>query len=446
MLQNLPRVRQPAGAYSMLFVRITLLAATAGLVLVASLSLAMQSPLDAALASWDMTEARELVLKLPDGPDHCAVEGLIASRENRLSEAEVLLSECLPELDRTRSPRARATLDALVDVYRRSGEYGREYALIERWLTDHSAAADPEAYADLRNELGIAAALRGLSHSRATGSPTALLQTYLNPLGTRNVDLTVSGVRLPWMIDTGANYSVVSERAARLMKLEIREAGYRVAGSTGHSVTTRIAVIATLPVGKVILHDVVAIVVPDESLHIRSSGADYQIDAALGYPALAQLGRLQIDPDGTFAIDRTGPLLRSGARLYMDQLTPLAEVEIANRNSLLSVDTGATRTTLYASYAARFGDRASSWTRTNVRLAGMGGNVQQDVMVEPRLAMVAGGHTLIEYDVSIAPEGDKSAPIVGNLGQTFLTANGSYTFDFRSMRLLLGRQPSTPRL
>jgi hypothetical protein len=268
------------------------------------------------------------------------------------------------------------------------------------------------------------------------------LQTYRNALGTRNVDLTVRGVTLPWMIDTGANYSIVSESAARRMKLTVRDAGYHVAGSTGHSVVTRIAVIDRLPVGSVILRNVVAIVAPDAAMHIRTARADYQIEAALGYPAMAMLGRFRIDPDGTFAIDRNAPLLGSGATLYMNQLTPVAEVEIAGRKSLLSIDTGARRTTLYASYAARFDDRASLWSKTRDTSSGLGGSIESDVLIEPQLTIRAGGQIVVERDVSIALDGDKASPILGNLGQPALSANGSYTVDFRSMRLLLGQAAS----
>ncbi|MBO9725085.1 MAG: aspartyl protease family protein [Novosphingobium sp.] len=385
-----------------------------------------------------MAAARLLVATMPRGAERCAVEGEIASRENRLDEAERLLSRCLLSLERTRSTRGRAALDALVDVYRRRGEYGYETALLVRWLDTHAKTGDLEEFADLRNELGTAAALRGASRREPTGDKATVLHAYVNPLGTRSVDLTVRGVTLPWMIDTGANYSVVSESAARRMGLKIRDASYQVAGSTGHTVATRLSLIDSLPVGGMILHDVVAIVVPDEGLHIRSSRADYQIEAALGYPALAQLGRFRIDSDGTFAIDRAAPLLRSGAALYMSQLTPLAEVEISGTKGVLSVDTGATRTELYASYADRFRERASIWTRKKDGTSGLGGNAEGDVAVEPRLTMVAGGHSVTEKNVSIALVGDRSAAVLGNLGQTFLTLYGSYTFDFRSMRLQLG--------
>jgi clan AA aspartic protease (TIGR02281 family) len=260
-------------------------------------------------------------------------------------------------------------------------------------------------------------------------------------LGTRTVDLTVRDVTLPWLIDTGANLSVVSETAARRLRLEVRDAGYHVAGSTGHAVTARLAVIDELPVGGVILRNVPAIVVPDAALRIRAPHADYRIDAVLGLPALTRLGRFRIEREGTMTIDRAGPLLRSGAPLFMNALTPLAEVEIAGRRGLMSIDTGANRTTLYASYAARFTDRARLWSRQRDTTLGLGGGSDAETAVEPELTIGVGAARVAEHGVSVALDGDRASPILGNLGQSGLSARCSYTFDFRSMRLLLGDEP-----
>lgn len=399
-------------------------------------------PVDAALARWDMAEARMLAQAMPKGAERCAVEGIIANRDNRLEEASTSFPRCLAILERTHSPRAHAAFEALLDSYFRQGAYRKEYALIVRWLAAHGEPVDPDELAGLREELGTAAALRDVSRPKATGSSTATLHSYRNVLGTRNVDLTVRGVTLPWNIDTGANLSVVTESSARQMRLAVRDTGARAVGLTGHSVPTRIAVIRRLPVGGVILRNVVAIVVPDSALFIRSPLGDYQIEAILGCPALAQLGRFRIDADGTFVIDRAGPPLRSGAALYMKQLTPVAEVEIAGRKGLVSIDTGANRSGLHASYATRFADRARLWSRRRDTTLGLGGGTDGDVAIEPQLMITAGPATVVEQGVAVTLEGDKTAPVLGNLGQPALAARGGYTFDFRAMRLLLGSEVS----
>jgi predicted aspartyl protease len=430
------------GGHGMAVHAILSVAAAAAAPLNASLPAENQLPVDAALARWDMDEARTLAQAMPEGADRCAIEGVIANRENRIKEASKSLPRCLALLEQSHSPRAHAAFEALLESYVRQGAYRKEYALIVWWLAAHGKPTDPDKLADLRDELGTAAVLRDVSRPKATGSSTATLRSYRNVLGTRNVDLRVRGVTLSWNIDTGANLSVVTETAARRMRLAVRDTRAQAVGLTGHSVPTRIAVIHRLPVGGVTLRNVVAIVVPDSALFIRSPLADYQIEAILGCPALAQLGRFRIDADGTFAIDRAGPLLRSGATLYMRKLTPLAEVEIAGRKGLVSIDTGANRSSLHASYATRFADRARLWSSKRDTTLGLGGSTEGDVAIEPRLTITAGAATVVEQDVAVTLEGHKTALVLGNLGQPALTANGSYTFDFRAMRLLLGPEVS----
>lgn len=398
-------------------------------------------PVDAALARWDMAEARSLAATMPAGADRCAAEGIIASRANQLETAAKLLPPCLTALERNGSRRAEPVFETLLDTYLRLGEYGKHHALLARWLGTRRERIDPNRLSDLRDQLANAAVLRDLPRPSVTGRRTAMLRTYLNVLGTRTVDLTVRNVTLPWLIDTGANLSVVSETAARRLRLEVRDAGYHVAGSTGHAVTVRLAVIDELPVGGVILRNVVAIVVPDAALRIRAPHADYRIDAVLGLPALTQLGHFRIEREGTMTIDRAAPPLRLGAPLFMNALTPLAEVEIAGRRGLMNIDTGANRTTLYASYAARLTDRAPLWSRQRATTLGLGGGSDADAAVEPELTIGVGAARIAEHGVSVALDGDRASPILGNLGQSGLSARCSYTFDFRSMRLLLGDEP-----
>ena len=71
---------------------------------------------DAALARWDMGEARTLAQAMPEGAERCAVEGVIANRENRIKEASnrssdawqywnnPILPEQMPHLRRCSNP------------------------------------------------------------------------------------------------------------------------------------------------------------------------------------------------------------------------------------------------------------------------------------------------------------------------------------------------------
>src|SRR3982750_333652 len=91
------------------------LAVTALATPIASSPPATVLPVDAALARWDMAEARALARAMPEGADRCAGEGMTASRNNHLDEAARLLPRCLAILERTQSPRACAAFETLLD-------------------------------------------------------------------------------------------------------------------------------------------------------------------------------------------------------------------------------------------------------------------------------------------------------------------------------------------
>lgn len=71
-------------------------------------------PVDAALARWDMAEARILARAMSKGAERCAVEGIIAARNNRLDEVSESLPRCLAILEQTHPPRAHAAFEALL--------------------------------------------------------------------------------------------------------------------------------------------------------------------------------------------------------------------------------------------------------------------------------------------------------------------------------------------
>ena len=47
-----------------------------------------------------------------------------------------------------------------------------------------------------------------------------ILKTERNPMNSLNVELTVNGMQAPWLLDTGANISVVSQSFAERLGLE----------------------------------------------------------------------------------------------------------------------------------------------------------------------------------------------------------------------------------
>src|SRR5262249_34310739 len=115
------------------------------------------------------------------------------------------------------------------------------------------------------------------------------LTTSKNPVGTRSAELVVNGVRGPWILDTGANQSVISRTFAERIGLTLLPGVASVgSGLTGLPSALRVGVLPTLQVGGTTLTNVVLLVLDDKMLRLGPDA--YQLDAILGYPILEALG------------------------------------------------------------------------------------------------------------------------------------------------------------
>ncbi len=178
------------------------------------------------------------------------------------------------------------------------------------------------------------------NRSRTTPRPIALLEaapaqivesggrfslpTHRSKIGTIDTDLTVNGVTKSWILDTGANFSVLTESAAKQMGLKLSEGSARTQGASGAENVLHIAIIPEIKVGSAIVHNVVALVLEDKALKISIPSASYQIDAILGYPVLSALGQLTFTADNRVLVGTGGDT--SGAEIYMQQLNPLLQM------------------------------------------------------------------------------------------------------------------------
>jgi hypothetical protein len=90
------------------------------------------------------------------------------------------------------------------------------------------------------------------------------LKTERNPLNSMNAELTVNGVQGPWLLDTGANLSVVSKSFAERLGVELLPGVAQMQGGlTGIENPLHVALLPTLQMGGATLHNVVVMVLDD---------------------------------------------------------------------------------------------------------------------------------------------------------------------------------------
>jgi predicted aspartyl protease len=312
---------------------------------------------DADLQDYQLRALESRIQRMPDDPERDYFSGMLAARSGRFGDAIAQLDRALPHLRESAPKRAALALEAIATAFRADNQYGdaaRAYAE----LSDHFADQLDHFPAD---DAALARILNGTPPQTISRHGPVKLQTAPNPIGSRVAELVVNGVRGPWLLDTGANQSVVSRTFAEhlgVMPLE----GVAASGSglTGRKASVRAAVLPTMQVGGAALANVVLVIIDDENLRIGSGPEAYQINAILGYPVLKALGVVTFTPD-EFLAGETGERNAGGTRMYMRGLTPAIECEVEGRPLLFTVDTGASSTDLSVRYYELFREHADSW-------------------------------------------------------------------------------------
>jgi Aspartyl protease len=267
------------------------------------------------------------------------------------------------------------------------------------------------------------------------------LKTQRNPLNSMNVDLTVNGVRGPWLLDTGANLSVVSQSFAERLGLKLLAGtAQTTAGLTGIENPLRVALLSTLQIGGATLHNVVVMVLNDANLNISLGKSTYQINGIIGYPVFQAFGTITFLRDGEFAAGDKKRATGAGAQMFMNGLTPIIECKVEGTDLPFSFDTGASDTDFLLRYYQRFHSESGSWKKAKNKTAGAGGIVKQKIHIQPQVKLGIGDKTVILKKVAVATSatGSNNAEVYGNLGQDFVANFESFTLDFSTMTFTLG--------
>ena len=422
-----------------------------GYVLIASLCVACATPAppgaenvsaataamaDSDLQDYQLRALETRIQRMPAGPERDYFSGMLAARSGRFGDAVARLNRALPHFRKTAPKRAAMALEAIATAYRADNQYGdaaRAYAE----LSDHLAGQLDHFPAD---DAALARILSGTSPQTISWHGPVKLKTSNNPIGSRDAELVVNGVRAPWLLDTGANQSVVTRTfAERLGVMPLPGVAPVGSGVTGRQSSVRAAVLPTMQVGGAALTNVVLLVIDDENLRIGFGPDTYQINAILGYPILKALGVVTFTRD-EFLAGEAAEANGRGVRMYMRGLTPAIECEVEGRPLLFTLDTGASSTDLSVRYYELFRAQADSWKTQTGGSAGAGGSSKYDIYIQPRLVMEMGTSTVTLKDVSILPIRMNAAidVLFGNLGQDFVAGFESFSLNFSTMTFSSG--------
>ena len=318
---------------------------------------------DADVTQFRLADLETKLASMPKGPERDYFSGVLANRTGHVQDSIRLLNRALPAIRKSQPARAALALETLADDYKKGFRYDDAAKTYQDLLT-HFAAQLGERLQDTKDDSGILHLLQVAPPQTITWNGPVRLKTRRNVIGSMVAELDVNGVKEPWLLDTGANFSVLSRSFMRRLGLKpLPGFGQTQGGVTGIENPLQVAVLPTLQMGGATLHNVVALVLDDANLNIDLGKTKYPINAIVGYPVFQALGTITFRHGGIFEAGDAARQDASGTRMFMDLLTPVIQCGVEGQQLPFTFDTGASTSNLSVRYYERFRADSGSWKK-----------------------------------------------------------------------------------
>jgi predicted aspartyl protease len=327
------------------------------------------------------------------------------------------------------SDSARRAHELLSRIYLRSGQYRRAIANLDQWA--RAFPDDPH----LASEKADIEQFRGLPDQINGRRRRSTLRH--GPGHDFAVPVLINGRRATYLLDTGAWMSVMTEAEARRLGLTIREGTGVLGESSGKGVKIRTAVARTLSLGPMSFHDVSFAVLPDvepwKSMPTGQGGI-------IGVPIQLPLGCIRWMKGGRWEIGcREGSSRSDAANMVFFGNHLLLASTVANRQSFMTLDTGAATTDLNTNFARDFAQEIRDvGTKGTTSVSGLGGTAIIDSITLPKLDFLIGGKSVTLRAANVTMQENSALGgrcCIGNIGLDLLVQTGALTIDFSKMTL-----------
>jgi predicted aspartyl protease len=263
---------------------------------------------------------------------------------------------------------------------------------------------------------------------------------YAMKEGNLFIPVKVNGKQASYIVDTGANFSLISETEAKRLGLNISErSGARIGDSSGLDLDFRVAVADRLTVGRMRLRHVPFFVMRDDQQPFVDLPAGER--GIIGLPVLLAFQTVRWNREGKFEIGfapRATPTRKSN--LCFEGLQPIVEAEFRQSKINIFLDTGATHTRalpLFAREFAAFVNEAGK--KGSQRVTGVGGSVDVETIRLPELRLRINGSEVALSPAEVLLRETASGLSWSHVwaGMDLLNQARVVTLDFKSMTLTL---------
>jgi predicted aspartyl protease len=400
-----------------------LAAAVAGMVLACPAS--AETPVEAAFRVNDVAALDALAVNAATADERTLAQGAALALRHKDTAALALLE---PLGKHAGDPAVAEAADlAAGSIFLRQGRFDevcRLYAAVEalKRPLDHDQMQNYSFAKLLVHEKPMAVERRSAGRLAVTRDMAGLAR----------VPVSVGGISVDAVVDTGAGFSTLTESTAKKLGVRLVAGTATVKSTSRDDLPAHLGIARELHFGDAVLTDVVFIVLPDSALSFANG--KYTIEAVIGLPVFEALGRLELareDREWLYYGAKPGAAA-APSNLLLDGLQPIVLARAGDATLRLFVDTGADTTDLNSSAARDFPALMTGAVKAKSNLGGAGGVVEDaDALKLPALTLSIGGRSFDLKGMTVRSKAIDGHH--GDIGQDLLQQGKRWVFDFEAM-------------
>lgn len=355
--------------------------------------------------------------------------GILADEFNEPVKANTLLRSVIANAPT--SPAAREARKHLVASLAREGGYRDASLQIKAALAIDPHDSEMKQRSDL---VSILSQKPDLAVTKYRFSKIQYERYFLRNGHTRLlIPVSINGKAARYVLDTGANISVMSESEAKSMGLEVNRGDAKLLGSTGVETPVDAAFAKEVRIGSIEFRNVWFAVYPDA---ISGLPPDHQ--GLIGLPLLIALRTLRWNSKGGLEVGFSpsgNGTIRSNVCFVGNY--PYVAGKFENTSLQLLLDTGETQTELGGRFATQFPGLITQGKPVTGHARGAGGSTIRHGVELSEIRLRVGGRDMDLKPAYVVLQGSVMDDDDGTLGIDHLLDTDQGSLDFKSMLLSL---------
>ncbi|MGI8555727.1 MAG: retropepsin-like aspartic protease family protein [Pyrinomonadaceae bacterium] len=403
------------------------------------ISASAQSNLDVLYRNHRYFELRDEIKKIKGdtSPSILFYRGAVANKFNQPQTSIALLQEFLKTVKSEAN--AKTIADAygiLSDDYIKTYQYANAADTLKTLANDFKTVLAPDEIKDHDNDYKLYNAIRNVPPQTVSFGGDTQIQGIRDAAKLLNLPVEANGQQMNFIFDTGANLSTMSVSTANKLGLKTIEADFDVGSTTTARVKSKLAVLPTLKIGNMTIHNAVFLVFEDSALFFQR--INFQINAIIGFPIIEAMRQITLTRQDVMTIPAHPQKKISVQNLCLDGLSPLVQGTYNNEKMIFIFDTGAQTSNFYPPFFQSQKEQITkNYQLQKTGVGGVGGSQQVDSYVLKDISIEIGGKIAHFPKINLIAEvfNDQAKNYYGNLGQDLIKQFDKMTLDFEAMNI-----------